>query len=89
LPQTITFRSPLSMLHTIARHNPASDADLALAAYCQPGGIGFGRLPFHIGSINLRIPKKTQGRTSRSCIDQGQPVRTPPEALTLLRSAVA
>ena len=24
--------------HTIARHNPGSDADLALAAYCQPGG---------------------------------------------------
>ena len=39
---------PLAAVHavTIARHNPASDADLALAAYCQPGGIGFGRLPF-------------------------------------------
>jgi hypothetical protein len=24
--------------HTIARHNPGSDADLALAAYCPPGG---------------------------------------------------
>ena len=24
--------------HAIARHNPGSDADLALAAYCPPGG---------------------------------------------------
>ena len=32
--------------HTIARHNPGSDADLALAAYCQPGRVGFGRRPF-------------------------------------------
>ena len=39
---------PLAAVHarTIARHNPGSDADLALAAYCQPGGVGFGRRLF-------------------------------------------
>ena len=37
--------------HTIARHNPGSDADLALAAYCQPGGDRLRPAPFPIALL--------------------------------------
>ena len=41
--------------HAIARHNPGSDADLALAAYCPPGGSA-SPAPFHSGYSIASMP---------------------------------
>src|SRR5712691_13118162 len=45
-------------------------------------GAGFGRLPFRVGSIDLRMPEKTHPRSSRGCFGIGS-------LLELLRRQIA